>query len=284
MRGIKHIHDALSNPIADLTTYTALPNRSTDHIDPFLFLNHHGPQVYSPQNGGLPFGPHPHRGIETVTFILEGDIMHRDNKGFSSVIGAGGIQWMTAGSGLIHAETSSSSFRQHGGPLEILQLWLNLPSRLKMTPPKYTGLQADDIPSFALNDGLVGVKLISGHWDEREGAFDSMTRVHLSLISFKPEAQLKVFVPTTRNVFFYVIRGQLRVNGQVARSRQLVEFHTNEEELHIEAPADALLLFGHGEPFHEPIVAQGPFVMNSHAEIMQAYRDYQEGRFGSWNE
>jgi redox-sensitive bicupin YhaK (pirin superfamily) len=104
-------------------------------LDPFIFLNHHGPQTYRPQNQGLPFGPHPHRGFETVTFILEGDIMHQDTGGYKSTIAAGGIQWMTAGSGLIHSEVSSGEFKSQGGPLEILQLWLNLPARYKMTPP-----------------------------------------------------------------------------------------------------------------------------------------------------
>lgn len=140
MRTVKQRHRAINAPIADLVTYRALPTASVEHIDPFLFLNHHGPQVYRPNNHGLPFGPHPHRGFETVTFILEGDILHKDSSGHESVIAAGGIQWMTAGRGLIHAEVSSKQFKQTGGPLEILQLWVNLPAKDKLVAPRYVGL------------------------------------------------------------------------------------------------------------------------------------------------
>src|SRR5690606_8569302 len=132
----------------DLVTRRALPTHSIDHIDPFLFLNHHGPQVYGTRNNGLPFGPHPHRGFETVTFILEGCLAHTDTGGHESVIYAGGIQWMTAGRGLVHSEISPEDFKNTGGPLEILQLWVNLPSRLKMTDPRYVGLQKDSIPDI----------------------------------------------------------------------------------------------------------------------------------------
>ena len=135
MRKIVAIHDAVYEPIADLKTYRALPNASIKHIDPFLFLNHHGPQIYPPNNHGLPFGPHPHRGFETVTFILDGDIYHKDSGGNQGTIVPGGVQWMTAGSGLIHSEISSESFKERGGKLEILQLWVNLPARHKLAKP-----------------------------------------------------------------------------------------------------------------------------------------------------
>ena len=157
MKLIKHNHKAVSEPIADLVTFRALPTSSVsmNQLDPFIFLNHHGWQHYPPNNNGLPFGPHPHRGFETVTFILEGDLMHRDSSGGGSVIHAGGVQWMTAGSGLIHAEISSPEFKKKGGPLEILQLWINLPAKFKMTPPAYTGLQKDEIPVVQWDDGKV---------------------------------------------------------------------------------------------------------------------------------
>src|SRR5690606_16910570 len=122
-----------------------------EQVDPFLFLNHHGPQTYGANNRGLPFGPHPHRGFETVTFILQGELAHRDSAGHESVIRRGGVQWMTAGSGLVHAEVSPDEFKRVGGPLEILQLWVNLPGRLKMTRPRYTGLQGDEIPALSVD-------------------------------------------------------------------------------------------------------------------------------------
>lgn len=283
MRTIRKIHKAEYRPIADLVTYSPLPTHTLDQIDPFLFLNHHGPQTYPPRNHGLPFGPHPHRGMETVTFILEGDISHKDSSGHESVIGAGGVQWMTAGRGLIHAETSSAEFKKSGGPLEILQLWLNLPGRLKMTDPFYKGLQRDEIPHLSLQEGKVMVDIISGNWEDQNGAFESLTDVHLSTITFQPGAELTLRVPAEYNIFFYVIRGGLSVNGRHADKLHLVEFENDAEEITVRTEEEALLLFGHARPLNEPVVAQGPFVMNTEEEIIQAYDDYRKGKFGTWS-
>src|SRR5436305_1756837 len=147
-RTIARVHAAVRDDIGDLVTRRPLPGPALDQVDPFLFLNHHGPQVYPPHNQGLPFGPHPHRGFETVTFILEGELAHRDSAGHESVIREGGVQWMTAGRGITHAEVSPAGFLERGGPMEMLQLWVNLPSRLKMSPPRYVGLQRDRIPAL----------------------------------------------------------------------------------------------------------------------------------------
>src|SRR5690606_11862264 len=136
-RTVKTIHYPLRDDIGDLRTVRPLPNPKLPHLDPFLFLNHHGHQFYPPHNLGLPFAPHPHRGFETVTVVLKGDIAHRDSAGHESIINEGGIQWMTAGRGIVHEEVSSEEFKQHGGELEILQLWVNLPKSLKMTEPRY---------------------------------------------------------------------------------------------------------------------------------------------------
>jgi quercetin 2,3-dioxygenase len=284
MRSIKKIHKAEYRPIADLITYSPLPTRSLEQIDPFLFLNHHGPQKYGPNNHGLPFGPHPHRGMETVTFILEGDISHKDSSGHESVIDAGGVQWMTAGSGLIHAEVSSDKFKKEGGDMEILQLWLNLPAKLKMTKPKYIGLQKESIPEFTLNEDKVRVRMVSGEWDGHQGAFETMTNVMLSIVHLEAGAELTKNVPTDHNIFFYVIRGKVEVNGQQTADLHLVEFEKDAEELNIKAENDSIILFGHAQPFNERVVAYGPFVMNSEKEIQQAYQDYHNGKFGTWSE
>lgn len=282
MRSIKRIHQAVYAPIGDLITYSALPTRSIDQIDPFLLLNHHGPQQYAPDNNGLPFGPHPHRGMETVTFILAGEIMHKDSQGHESVITAGGVQWMTAGRGLIHAEVSSSGFKKKGGPLEILQLWINLPSDLKMTQPQYSGLQKQDIPELEMNDGRVTINVISGSYDGAKGAFESLTDVHLQTIQFKAGEKLILSVPTTRNIFFYVIKGSVNLNNQEVKNLQLAEMNNDSEILQVEATKDSIILFGHAVPLNEPVVAKGPFVMNTEEEIHAAYEDYQQGKFGSW--
>jgi redox-sensitive bicupin YhaK (pirin superfamily) len=279
---IKKVSAAEYSPIADLITYRALPTRSVEYVDPFLFLNHHGPQRYQPHNNGLPFGPHPHRGMETVTFIIDGDIAHKDSSGHESVIEAGGVQWMTAGSGLIHAEVSSDQFMEQGGQLEILQLWLNLPARSKMTKPFYKGLQQADIPSLTLDEGRVTVNLISGDWDGHAAAFTSDTGVSLNTIFFQPGGQVTVSIPDGHTIFFYVIRGALDANGTPVKALQLAQFDQTGGDLTISSDQESILLLGHARPLNEPVVSQGPFVMNTQAEIAQAYDDYRKGKFGSW--
>lgn len=278
-RTVKHVFPAVREDIADLQTWRAIPTQYIDHLDPFLFLNHHGRQVYPPGNRGLPFGPHPHRGFETVTFILEGDIAHRDNRGHESVIGPQGVQWMTAGRGLVHSETSSEQFKRTGGLLEVLQLWVNLPARLKMTGPRYIGLQANDIPVFAEDAGRAVIQLISGAWQDKRGPVQTLTDVTCMTLRLQPDSVLQLSIPAGHNVFFYVVRGGVQVNGQAAGARHLVDFAHDGEQLGLTATQDSLVLLCHAAPFGEPIVAHGPFVMNTQEEILQAISDYQAGRF-----
>jgi redox-sensitive bicupin YhaK (pirin superfamily) len=284
MRTIKKIHQAVSDPIDDLVTYRALPTDSIqmDTLNPFIFLNHHGPQNYPPGNAGLPFGPHPHRGIETVTFILDGDIMHKDTGGNKSIITSGGIQWMRAGKGLIHSEVSSDDFKSNGGNLEILQLWLNLPEKDKMLNPLYKGLQKNDIPEVK-EDGVI-VKILSGDYKGTTGPFESPASVNLFLIYFNKNAAFKINIPKKDKIFFYVVKGDLDVNGTKTKAFNLVEFDNNEEEISVKSNEESILILGYALPLKERIVAYGPFVMNSESEIMEAYEDFRAGRFGKWRE
>lgn len=282
MRTIKAIHKAEYSPIGNLVTYKALPTNvfPLNAIDPFIFLNHHGWQDFLPMNGGLPFGPHPHRGFETVTFILEGDLTHKDSSGANSVIRAGGVQWMTAGKGLIHAEVSSEQFKTLGGPLEILQLWVNLPAEHKMTAPKYTGLQKDEIPIVQLDNEKVLLHPVCGTWGATKGPVTPLTDIHLSWIDFKEGGQTSFGVPAIQNIFFYVVKGEVAVNGTDVGMLHTVEFARDGETVNISANTDAVILFGYATPFNEPLVAYGPFVMNTKEEIMQAYDDFNKGLFG----
>jgi len=279
-RQVLRQHGAYRDDIGDLTTRRPVPGPGIDHLDPFLFLNHHGPQVYPPDNRGLPFGPHPHRGFETVTFILDGELAHRDSGGHESVIRAGGVQWMTAGSGLVHAELSLKSFMETGGPLEILQLWVNLPARLKMTAPAYTGLDAADIPVVEAADGKAEVQVISGEFSGAAGPFQSLTGLQMMVVKLAPGAALDFPAPAGRTVFLYVVKGTPAVSGTPVAEHSLVALGEG-DTVSLSADGEATLLFGHGEPFREPIVAHGPFVMNSREEIAQAVRDFQSGRLGA---
>ena len=280
LRTVKAQHPAVRDDIADLVTRRPLPGQNVPQIDPFLFLNHHGPQVYPPNNRGLPFGPHPHRGFETVTFIVEGSLSHSDTGGHESVIHAGGVQWMTAGSGLVHAELSPAEFKRTGGPLEILQLWVNLPSTLKMTAPKYVGLQMDQIPSVVTDEGRVKVDVIAGSFGSQKGAIETLWGETMTTIALAPQAQCVLDVPTERNVFLYIVRGEVSISGSRVQAQHLIEFENDGERIEVQASSPAFLVFGHAKPIGEPVVAHGPFVMNTREEIMEAIRDYQAGKFG----
>ncbi|MGN6374692.1 MAG: pirin family protein, partial [Sphingomonas sp.] len=202
-RSVTALYPARRDDIGDLVTRRPVPGPGLPQVDPFLFLNHHGPQTYRPGNHGLPFGPHPHRGFETVTFILSGSLAHRDTGGGESIVEAGGVQWMTAGSGLVHAELSPDAFKRSGGPLEILQLWVNLPARLKMTPPRYIGVTAGKIAQSRPAPGVT-IRAVSG----AAGApIESLTGVMLATVDLAASAQVTLPAPAGRAVLFYTVRG-----------------------------------------------------------------------------
>jgi quercetin 2,3-dioxygenase len=276
---LKALHPAQRDDIGDLITRRPVPGPGLEQIDPFLFLNHHGPQTYGPNNNGLPFGPHPHRGFETVTFILHGELAHRDSAGHESVIKDGGVQWMTAGSGLIHSEVSPEGFLESGGPLELLQLWVNLPGRLKMSRPHYVGVQSDQIPAVSVDEGAATVHLISGTWGGHTGPISSLTGVFMTTIDFKAGGKAGFGSLAGRNVFLYVVSGEVKVNGIAAAAWQLADLDLEGDTVEIVAAEDSVVVFGHAEPIGEPVFAHGPFVMNTREEIVEAIRDYNAGLF-----
>ena len=278
MRQVLNQYPAQRDDIADLVTRRSLPGPGLPQVDPFLFLNHHGPQTYRPGNNGLPFGPHPHRGFETVSFILKGEMAHLDSGGHESVIRAGGVQWMTAGSGLIHAEISPASFKRDGGPLEILQLWVNLPGRLKMTKPAYTGLQREDIPAVPVNGGIVN--LISGSLGDQHGPIESLTDVAMMTVELEAGAYVDLPAPNGRAVFFYVVAGTPSANSTQIKPHHLATFAPDGDTVTVTTEAPATILYGHADPIGEPVVSHGPFVMNTRQEIVRAIEDYNAGLFG----
>jgi redox-sensitive bicupin YhaK (pirin superfamily) len=274
MRQVIRLHSAHRDDIGDLVTRRPVPGPAIGHVGAFLFLNHHGPQTYAPDNRGLPFDPHPHRGFETVTFILDGELAHTDSAGHESIIRAGGVQWMTAGSGIVHAEVSPAAFKRDGGPMEILQLWVNLPARLKMTAPRYFGVQAEGIPA------IDGVHLIAGEYRGVSGPIPSLTGTFMSFAALAQGEQVTFDGLSGRDVFLYCARGSIEVGGTAMPHFHLAEL-SGGESVTIAAREPALFLFGHADPIPEPIVAHGPFVMNTADEIRQAYADYQAGTFGA---
>jgi redox-sensitive bicupin YhaK (pirin superfamily) len=190
---------------------------------------------------------------------------------------------MTAGRGIVHAEVSPREFLETGGPIEILQLWVNLPSRLKMSEPAYTGLQRADIPALQLDGGKVTMNLIAGQWEGNQGPVQSLTGVFMSTLQMRAGGSLRITGLEGRNVFLYVARGAVQVgnHADLVSPMHLVELDEAGDTLELRAAQDALLVFGHADPIREPVVSHGPFVMTTREEIAQAIDDYQAGRFGS---
>lgn len=270
----------INGAVSDYYYYSPLPYQDGKATDPFLLLHHHGPMTLPPDNSGMPFGPHPHRGFETVTWIISGHVVHKDSHGYHSKIDAGGVQWMSAARGLIHNEYVEKSFKEEGGDLELLQLWINLPAKLKMTPAKYTGLQKQDIPVISADDDKVQVAVAGGNWNGHKGAIQSLTGVNAALIHMKAGGKADIDVATNRHILFYVLRGDVTVNGQPAGDRSLVLFDNDGDTINITAGTDAIILYCDGEPLNEPIAWHGPYVMNTQTEIMEAMRDERMGKFG----
>jgi redox-sensitive bicupin YhaK (pirin superfamily) len=278
MRTIKKIHLARYCPIEDLITYSPLPSEHIDQIDPFLQLNHYGPQCYIPDNNGLPFIPHPHQGIETVTFVLEGDLFYRDSRNHENVVSTGGIQWMTAGRGLIHEEDSSDKFKEYGGKIELLQVWINLPARYKLIAPRYIGLPKEQIPSIKTDDDRVEICLIAGEMNGYRGVVETLTDITLTLVHFNSKGHLTFSVKKEYNIFFYVVRGILEVNLKKINRLSLVEFYPDHEILDIIATKESMLLFGFAEPLKEPLATHDRFVMNDLKEIREACRNFYQNK------
>jgi quercetin 2,3-dioxygenase len=279
-RHIKQIVSSSSYPIGEMRMQQPLPSEQLPNLDPFLLIHHHGPHTFQPFNQGLPFGPHPHRGFETLTFVYEGDIEHADSQGFKSTISAGGVQWMTAGRGIVHSENIPLEMRENGGRMEIIQLWMNLPARLKMTAPNYQGIQKTEIAEVFSADGKVKTNVISGEFREAKGVAKSLTDLQILNIEAQEGGQEVYEVDENKTILFYVLDGELRVNGKYVIGHQQIEFSNTGTKIEIEAVTNARFIFGTGTPYNEPVVSQGPFVMNSTTEIMQAVRDYQMGKMG----
>lgn len=278
---IKYTVQPFLNSMGNLKVHQPMPSGRINHLDPFILLHHLGPQKMSAGNDGLPFEPHPHKGFETVTIVLEGDVVHEDSAGFKDTIRAGGVQWMTAGKGILHKEDNSDTFKKKGGTLHALQLWLNLPKELKGVDPNYQGIQGDEIPEISL-DGT-HIRIIAGTLNHSEGPAETLTDVEMYMIHMESGADWKTSLPPERNVLLYQLVGNTKVNGEEGIGRCQYIFQNEGSDIEIEAKEDSILLLASGTPFRENIVAQGPFVMNSKSEILEAMEEYREGKLGVWN-
>jgi redox-sensitive bicupin YhaK (pirin superfamily) len=255
------------------------PTARLDSVDPFLLLDRMGPVTHGPGEAkGAP--DHPHRGFETVTYILDGAIEHKDSQGNHGRIGAGDVQWMTAGSGVIHSEMPSAEIQRNGGRLHGFQLWVNLPRRDKMMKPRYQELHAADIPIARSEDGKVNVTVIAGESLGTRATIDTRTPIMVLHVRLAAGAQFTQAVPDTYNAFAFVIGGEVTVDDRMARENDAVIFERDGDAVAIATESGAELLLIGGVPLSEPVARYGPFVMNTAGEIRQAMLDYQSGRFG----
>ena len=255
------------------------PTARLDHLDPFLLLDRMGPVTHGPGEAkGAP--DHPHRGFETVTYILEGTIEHQDSQGNRGRIGAGDVQWMTAGAGVIHSEMPGEEIRRNGGRLHGFQLWVNLPRRDKMMKPRYQELRAAEIPTATTADGKVTVTVIAGESLGARSTIDTRTPIMVLHVRLGAGARFTQAVPETYNAFAFVIGGELTFGGRLARENDAAIFDRDGDAVAMATESGAELLLIGGVPLNEPVVRYGPFVMNTTGEIRQAMIDYQSGRFG----
>lgn len=265
-------------PVRSLFSYSSHP----EVMSPFLLLDYAGPKEFAPATRPRGVGQHPHRGFETVTIVYAGEVAHKDSTGNGGVIGPGDVQWMTAGAGILHEEFHSPAFTENGGALEMVQLWVNLPAKDKMTPPRYQGITDAQIPSVALADDAGQVRVIAGRFGETTGPAQTFSPMNVWDIRLNAGAETTLALPENWTAGVVVLRGTVRVNGEeVARAADLVTLSRNGTEVVLEANNDAVVLLLSGEPLEEPIVGYGPFVMNTEAEIRQAVQDFQSGRFGN---
>lgn len=249
-------------------------------MSPFLMLDYNSKIDFSPTENPRGVGVHPHRGFETVTISYHGKVAHHDSAGNSGVISEGDVQWMTAASGVLHKEYHEKEFSRAGGPFQMVQLWINLPAKDKMSKPGYQTLENRNIPKYVLPEDKGVVEVIAGEFKNVKGAAHTFTALHMYNLKLKKGAEINFNLPSTYNTGLLVVDGSASVNNQSAKVDHFVLFKNEGEEIQLKAESDVVLLLLSGEPINEPIAAYGPFVMNSKAELMEAYEDYNKGKFG----
>lgn len=250
-------------------------------MDPFILLDYNSPFYFPPTDTPRGVSVHPHRGFETVTIAYQGKVAHHDSSGNSGIIGEGDVQWMTAASGILHKEYHEETFSKEGGYFQMAQLWVNLPAKYKMSSPKYQEITKSRINRFQLANHKGEIEVIAGNYKDVEGAASTYSDVNMFNVRLEEGGAADFNFPATHNTALLVIKGEIKVNGdRTVGADHFVLFENDGEQFHIQAKDKSIVLLLSGAPLNEPIVAQGPFVMNSREEIAQAISDYNLGKFG----
>ena len=253
--------------------------QAADALSPFLMLDYGAPKQFAPSTKPRGVGQHPHRGFETVTVAYQGEIEHHDSEGNKGVIGPGDVQWMTAASGIVHEEWLNPPFNERGGVLEMAQLWVNLPAKDKMAPPRYQEIVNAQIPAVVAEGGA-RVRVIAGEYSDANGPAMTYSPINVWDVQMTASQALDLTVESGDTTLFAALKGSVRVNGaDTVAAPALVILDRDGTQAKLEALTDATVLVLNGEPLNEPVVGYGPFVMNTQNEIMQAMRDFQSGKF-----
>lgn len=262
-------------PVRSLFSYAG-----GNEFDPFLLLDYAGPHEFSPSTGRRGVDVHPHKGFETVTILYQGELAHRDSSGGSGRLGPGDVQWMTAGNGIVHEEFHSEQFTRDGGILEMVQLWVNLPAKDKSTPPHYQDVRDGRIPRVALAGDAGEVRVIAGDFNGTQGAVRTFTPINAWDVQLYAGSTARLTVPDGHTCVLIVQNGRLRANGNPLSAVELAQFERHGSSVALETQSASRILLLTGEPLNEPVAGQGPFVMNTREEILQAVKDYQAGKMG----
>lgn len=280
-RPVRIISRSLFTSVGPLSVAQSLPAPALRDADPFLLLHHAGPQRFEAGAEAHRIEPHPHRGFEPVTFVYRGSVLHRDSLGNAGSIGAGEVQWITSGSGILHSEGPTPDLMEQGGELELIQLWINLPASKKMMTPVYQELHRDAIPVVTTLGGAASLAVVAGTYQGVTGPAVTQSPLSAMMGTLSKGGKGILASPAERRVLLYVLGGAIIVNGEHhVGARELVVFDDGTGDLDIEVTEQANILLLGGDPIGEPIASYGPFVMNTDDELRTAFRDYAGGKFG----
>lgn len=292
MSSIKLVTKGMPTSVGPLSVAQPLPVAALRYADPFILLHHAGPQYIEPTPNPHKIEAHPHRGFEPVTFVYQGNVLHRDSLGNEGYIGAGEVQWITSGSGIIHEEGPTLDLARTGGNLELIQLWINLPAEKKMMQPAYQELHKEKLPELSVLSGQGTLSIVAGKIQGIGGPAVTQSPITAAMGWLTSGANGELPLPDMQTVLLYVLGGDVTVDGHRITGGQLALFNeqtsnlqsngtSQEASVPIEVHEDARILLLGGTPLNEPIVSYGPFVMNTEDEIRAAFRDYAGGKFGT---
>ena len=286
MNRLKTIQHKVPSPFVNMGPIRLrqpIPTLGIENVDPFILLHHYGPYAISEFNNPFDLGPHPHRGFEPITLLFKGEQFHRDSLGNEMVVKAGGVQWTTAGHGIIHAEAPTKEFVKKGGELEGIQLWLNLPAKDKIMMPNYQHLEDKQIPKLFSEDKKVQLNIIAGKHKQESGLIKTQTDVNVFSAKATEGGKMEIEISEKHQSLIYLLEGEILVNNSETLEKgknQMITFNQDGSTVVFEAIKESVILILSGEPIKEKVSQHGPFVMNTQTEILEAMRDFQDGKMG----